>query len=189
MRKSETHKDLLYNIAQKFIFERGIGNWNMDDLAKDAGITKRTLYKIIDSKEKLIEEILIGFIKGTHEEINRIINNEDDYFAAAYAIMKKFPELINRMNSHFIRDIYLQYPEMENVVNARRNELSAGVISFIDKGIRNGYLRKDLNPEFILQLFLAQVTYFIKYSGSEVVFADQLTQAFDALLKGIREQN
>ena len=72
---------------------------------------------------------------------------------------------------------------------ARRNELTAGVIAFFDRGIRAGHLRRDLTGEFILQLFQAMVLYFIKSSRGDEEFSRQIRTAFDALFNGIRAGN
>ena len=58
-KKSITHRKLVYEVARKFIFEMDIRAWSMDMLAAEADITKRTLYRIVPSKESLVEEVML----------------------------------------------------------------------------------------------------------------------------------
>jgi AcrR family transcriptional regulator len=184
MGKSETHRARVYDIARGFVLERGATGWSMDDLAAEAGITKRTLYRIIESKEKLVEDIIIEFIRDTQGRIAAVSDTGKDYFSVARKITAEFPPLMERMSSSSISDIFTEYPEVEKRVIARRNELTAGIIMFFDRGISAGYLKKDLTGGFVLQLFQAMVLYFIKTSaGGE--FSKDITAAFEVLLAGI----
>jgi len=186
MKKSNTHRDRVYEIAREYVFQRGVAGWNMDDLARDAGVTKRTLYKMIESKEKLIGEIINGFIKGVQERIAVIISEEQEYYKAVRNVMAEFPALAGSMNSRSISDIFIQYPDVEKQVIAGRNELTAGVIAFFERGIKGGHLRKDLTGGFILELFQAMVIYFIKISNGGEAFSKNITAAFGALMDGLK---
>ena len=56
-------KQKIDKAAEKIIFSYGIRGWNMSEFANEAGITKRTLYKYVNSKEELVENALLSFIK------------------------------------------------------------------------------------------------------------------------------
>jgi AcrR family transcriptional regulator len=184
MGKSETHRARVYDIARGFVLERGASGWSMDDLAAEAGITKRTLYRIIDSKERLVGEVVTGFIAGGQEKIAVIIASEKDYFTSARSIMAQFPALAGGLGSHAVSDILVQYPAVEKQVIARRSELTAGIIRFFDRGISAGLLREGFTGEFVLQLFQAMVLYFIKSSQGDE-FSKNINAAFEVLLTGI----
>ncbi|MBN1534156.1 MAG: TetR/AcrR family transcriptional regulator [Spirochaetes bacterium] len=185
MGKSTTHRDRVYDIARSYVLQRGASGWSMDDLAAEAGITKRTLYKMIDSKERLVEEVVVGFIAGVQERIGAIIASERDYFTAVKSIMAEFPALAGGLGSQAISDILTQYPDVEKQVIARRNDLTAGIIAFFDRGIGSGLLKGDLTGGFVLQLFQAMVLYFIKASKGDE-FQKNISAAFDTLMTGIR---
>jgi AcrR family transcriptional regulator len=157
----------------------------MDELAAAAGITKRTLYKIIESREKLIGDIVIGFIQDVQEKISSIISGEKNYDAAARRVMAEFPLLTGRMNSPAMAGIFALYPDVEKLVIDRRNELTAGLTAFIDRGIESGFFRKHLNAPFIMQLLQAMVLYFTKVSNGEEAFSKNISAAFSALMRGI----
>ena len=51
----------------------------MDSVALEAGIAKNTLYEIIDSKEQLIEDVVISRLKNKNEVVVEIFKNEPDF--------------------------------------------------------------------------------------------------------------
>lgn len=64
-RKENEHivrKNIMINAAEKIFFKSGFEKSTMDDIAKEAGFTKKTLYSYFKSKEDLYYEImLLGF--------------------------------------------------------------------------------------------------------------------------------
>ena len=48
----------VYSNTIRMVNDYGIRGWNMDDLARESGLAKNTLYKIIGNKEALIMNIV-----------------------------------------------------------------------------------------------------------------------------------
>jgi len=184
-KKVDNLKERLYKQASDYVFQRGIKGWNMDDLASGAGVTKRTLYKAIPSKEQLIEEVVLRFVQDVQGRISQIIESEPDYFTAMEKIIGNFPLFVDRLNSKIMSDIFLEYPEIEEHVYQRRDELTARLVSFFKSGIDRGYLRKDVRPELVLQMFQAFVLYFIRFASHEKDYSGRMKSAFQCLLYGI----
>lgn len=85
--KQITKNDII-NSAEKVFFEKGFENATMDDIAKEAEFTKKTLYSYFRSKEELYYEIMLrGF---------KIINGMCD---------EKLNETSNETESEKIKDI------------------------------------------------------------------------------------
>ncbi len=185
-KKSITHEKPVYDAARDFIFQRGVRGWNMDDLADRAGITKRTLYRIINTKEELVRNIVIGFIRDVQTRIQEIITGEKDYFAALELLVNEFPLLVRQFASGVMREVFLEYPSVEEEVIARRSELTSGLVGFFQEGIDRGYLRKEYPADFILQLLQAQVIYFTRTSTDGKDFSARVNLAFRAVLHGVR---
>ncbi|MDE5703666.1 MAG: TetR/AcrR family transcriptional regulator, partial [Bacteroidales bacterium] len=51
-------KENILNIALRNFFYKGLRQVSMDDIAEEAGISKRTLYEIYKSKEQLIADVV-----------------------------------------------------------------------------------------------------------------------------------
>ena len=185
IKKSRTHKERVYTIARQLMFDSGGVGWSMDDLSREAGITKRTLYKIVASKEQLIGELVLDAIDEVQERIAAHIAAGGVFHDTARSLIIEYPLLMGRMSSPVISNLFMHYPEVEKLVIARRNELAARLIAFFDQGIASEHLRSDLSGAFILQLFQAMVLYFLKTSEGSETFSHNIVTAFDVLMDGL----
>lgn len=74
-------KNDIINAAEKIFFEKGFESATMDDIAKEAEFTKKTLYSYFSSKEELYFEIMVkGYkiINGTlDEKLNKISDEKE----------------------------------------------------------------------------------------------------------------
>ncbi len=168
--------------ANTLIFTRGIKGWNMDDCAGEAGITKRTLYQYIESKEKLIEFVLLNFITETQKTITAELSFCKDFYTGFKKIQERFPSLIIKMDALILRSIFLSYPDIEKKVAAAKHELTAGLIKFLEQGKNDGYIRKEINAETILEILQAIVLYYIKNDPENL--KHKITDSFNAVVCG-----
>mgnify|MGYP001413914158 FL=1 len=180
--KNDQIPDNIVRAANTLIFTRGIKGWNMDDCAGEAGITKRTLYQYIESKEKLIEFILLNFITETQKTITAELSSCKDFYTGFKKIQELFPSLIIKMDALILRSIFLTYPNIEKKASDAKKDLTAGLISFLEQGKNDGYIRKELNAETILEILQALVLYYIKNDPENL--KHKITDSFNAVVCG-----
>lgn len=73
------------------IARRGSKDWSTAELTGECGLAKNALYKIIKTKEQLIETIVIKQIDATIGLTTDIIKREDDYKSAALRMIETGP--------------------------------------------------------------------------------------------------
>ncbi|QUI25301.1 TetR/AcrR family transcriptional regulator [Vallitalea pronyensis] len=169
--------------AKAFIFEYGIRGWNMDEFAKEVGITKRTLYKYMNSKESLIEAALVDYIKETQKELADQLNHTADFNSGIHIILHIFPELVTKMQSKIIKDIYKHYPSIEKTIFQKREEFSYEIIKFIQKGKTLGIVRTEIKDMAIVEAVQAFILYYAKNNPDTLSI--KLRESIDLLLNGI----
>lgn len=152
--------------AAEIIFNRGIRGWSMDQLAADVGLAKNTLYKIINSKEELIEKVIIGYIHSVQSRLTEIIKMEPDYLTALEKMISEFPNMLNSLYADSMQEIFLEYPSIEKQVRDHQDEMTQRIIAFFKEGIEQGILRKDAQADFIFEILQALILHFIK-SGTK----------------------
>lgn len=182
----ETQMIKIKKAAKKLVFIYGVKGWNMDDCAREAGITKRTLYQYIDSKEKLVEMVLIGFIRETQQNLARELIDISNFQAGLEKILNIFPRMVLKMDSKIIQDIFKQYPTIEEHVIQERLSLAEEAINFIQKGQNQGILKKNIQPETILEILQSLVIYYTKNDPEN--FEEKLKEGFVAVLDGFLEK-
>ncbi len=124
----------------------------MDDLSREAGLAKNTLYKIIGSKESLLEQAVLTKMREDHAQIEAIIQEEKDYMTAVARMTECFADLVKNNFDYVIPSIFLEYPEIERKIRNSRKETLAALSAFIERGVEIGMVRDDMSPDFILDL-------------------------------------
>ncbi|MCB9225953.1 MAG: helix-turn-helix transcriptional regulator [Chitinophagales bacterium] len=66
----------IINKATELFFQYGVRSVTMDDLSKDLGISKKTLYQFVQNKSDLVKKALENFMKTQRVEIDFILNQK-----------------------------------------------------------------------------------------------------------------
>jgi len=172
--------------AAEFFSKRGVKGWNTADLARETGLAKNTLYKIIGSKENLAEKVLIEQIKVTTTLLNRIIQEEGDYRQAAKRIFDEGPEFLSKRPRVIMTEIFVEYPAIERKVLDYQNKAALFVIEFIKKGQSEGHIRNDIEPEFLYDLIRGIVEHYSRKGLEQEYLTQALINAMGCIRKGVR---
>ena len=183
--KSKVTEEKVFKSTETLMSRYGIKGWNMNDLARDSGMTKRTLYKIIDSKEQLIRDVAFKNIAAIRERIFDIFRTNKGFMECLEMMIVAIPELLKNNYIHNYSDILNEFPELEFDLVRENEKLSNDMFLFFQKGIDGGFIRKDLSPAFINQMFQGMIIYFAKYSSTESEVAEKINLALHSLIFGI----
>ena len=159
---SEHIQDKIKKAAEELVFTLGVKGWNMSDCAREAGITKRTLYKYIKSKEELVEKTLINNINDTQNKLRKVIENEKDYITGLNNLIIDFSTIIDQFDSRIYRSIFAEYPDIEAAVVDKRYLLASVVLEYLKHGQDINVINKEFNVENILNVLQAVVLYNLK---------------------------
>jgi TetR/AcrR family transcriptional regulator, cholesterol catabolism regulator len=110
----------------------------VDEIAKQAGISKKTLYENFADKEKIVFAAL-DVIDAKMEESDAIIcQQSENAIQEAIGHMAMMESMLNSMNANCIPDLQKYYPTSQ-CESIKRN---------IKRGIKEGYYRKNLDVDF-----------------------------------------
>jgi AcrR family transcriptional regulator len=136
--------------ARRHFFEFGYSAWTMDDLARELGMSKKTLYRHFRSKDDLLGEVLDQFASGMLALANGFFGDRTISFPVK---MVRFGEaLLQRLSQirpHTLRDLQRSAPRLY----ARLEELRSKNIplifgQIIREGQAAGMVRKEIDPVF-----------------------------------------
>lgn len=168
-REREQRRKLLIDTAEKVFFERGYEVTTMEQIAREAEFSKRTLYLYFRDKEELIlaiaargleilEDLLNQSNKGDHgwDWISQILRTYT-HFAMSYPDYYR-ATMVFESNSFF----YGQAPEAMGPygqkcwqINKRCTELCHTAIA---QGLDDGSIHASLTPEQLTLLVWSQLT-------------------------------
>ncbi len=118
----------------------------MDELAAALGISKRTIYENYKDKEDILLSVLTHLKEqrdATFKEFLSKCENVVEVFIKIIEIQQSTPYA----SPKFYEDIYKYYPQISKLIQEDIERKNVYSRSFLQEGIKQGYIRKDLNVE------------------------------------------
>jgi len=183
--RKQTTLNKIYNAAQNLIFLYGVKGWSMDDIAKEAGFTKRTLYQYIDSKEELVETVLLDYIQKTQAVLVKQLREKQDFLSGLETILNIYPGMIMKLNSRVIADILKQYPTIEQHLIEKRESFTDDIKEYIMNWQRQGFIKQEADAAIIIEIMQSLILYYSKSSPEH--FDKKIKECFKTVIYGIKE--
>ena len=141
----KTGKDLFW----KFGFKRV----TIEEICKEAGVSKMTYYKFFPNKIELVKIVMNGVLQESLEKYNRISDSDIPYPEKVIKMIELKQEQVHTMSSEFFRN-YVQSdePDLINFLNQLTQENLQRFTNDFKKAQENGDIRKDLKIEFIIYM-------------------------------------
>jgi len=132
----------------------------MDDIAREMGMSKKTLYQVVKDKNDLVS----GVIELVKEWVNRFwkVFYDDSLNALEQHCHQReaVKELHKHFNTTFSFDLHKYYPEFYRDLNEwRKKVIMDAHITNISKGIKEGLYRSNVDANVIAKLLVAHHLY------------------------------
>ena len=151
-------KEKILHTAMNAFATQGIKAVKMDDLAKQLGISKRTLYEIYDNKEVLLFESVKAFKRMKDEELSRLVADSSNVMDIILEFYKMKVEDFKRTSPEFYSDISI-YPQVMSFLDVDKHEGEQRFMKFLHRGVGEGYFRSDVDYHFVTIMFDALINY------------------------------
>lgn len=150
----ETRHRILETARRQF-FSQGFTKVTMDEIAHELGMSKKTLYQHFPGKRDLLQESLLGITLKISEGLNRIVQNNQLGFSKKLEQALGFvASELPRFSPIFLRDIQRHAPDIWQELDRRRSQsIKKYLGALFEEGIQKGFLRKDVDAEFLILLF------------------------------------
>lgn len=161
----------------------GIKSITMDDIAKELGISKKTLYQHFKNKDDIIYKVMQYKIKSEQIEIDKLCCLHLNTIEQLRMISKYTLNKLRELNSLFCHGMNKYYPQIWEKFIGQRKKYILNIIKLnLEIGIKQGIYKRNLNTDFIVKYytFLLNIKGFEMYNdGTNVDFDNE----FDILLK------
>jgi hypothetical protein len=151
---NEELKNILLKVRDLYM-KYGIKSITMDDVARELGISKKTLYQYVIDKDDLVGKFIDNEISIRQEEICKCFIIGYNAVEELFEISIFMNKLMRNQNSATEHDLKKYYPNHYNkTLKARREGIYNYILANLTKGINEGLYRKEMNKEVIAKLYL-----------------------------------
>jgi len=150
--------DRILSESLRLFKKNGIRSISMDDISKELGISKKTIYQYFANKTELVEKVLAYMteqestlcIDGDVTKMNAI----DILLAVSRNVSKQLKDL-NPINAF---ELQKYYPAIfREFVIRKRDHVFGQVKKNFEQGISEGIYRTDLNIDLVARLYIQKL--------------------------------
>ncbi len=154
--------------AQKLFFQLGVKAISVDDICGGICISKKTIYKYFESKDKIVAELIDNHIALNSKVCAGFKASTSDAIEELVAIYRYNLENHKLVNPIFISDIRKIYPvewdRMQNFLNSSIHEVTT---ENIKRGQEEGLFRYDLNVDYVAFSYTHGIINMLEYFASQ----------------------
>lgn len=146
--------ELMDKIVAMF-FEFGIRNLNMDDISRNLGISKKTLYQYVKSKEDLIEKLFYYDEMKWDIEMSKLKVDEMNAIEILLQVSLRVFEEMAQLDPKLKFELKKYYESIfQQFMVRKQNHIFSQISKNIEKGIAEGIYRSDINVELVAGLYV-----------------------------------
>jgi len=143
--------------AKELFMRYGIKSVSMDDISRHLGMSKKTLYQLVDNKNDLIGKVIQLHLEKEKEDMDGICERSTDSIHEMLLIAKEVSKNLRDMNPSTVYDLQKYYPETWLKLQSLHQEYVYGIIkNNIQNGIESGIYRNSLHPDIIAKFYVGK---------------------------------
>ena len=172
-------------------FTRNGLKFTMNDVAKALGISKKTIYTVFESKQDVLMAIADRYARDfTYMRQGIEADTELDTLEKLERLFCAIPTKYYNIGLSRIFELAQKYPKQYKYLMEAVSQGWALAEQYLEKGIREGKIRKDISKPVVMAMIRGTVTCFLE---SDILYKNGLTyeqgkeEMVQIIMKGIRE--
>lgn len=144
--------------ASKIFRMYGIRSVTMGDLATRMGISKKTLYQYVKDKNDLVNKVVRLVGEEFRRQIGALLKADGNAIDELFALTTFVTMQLKDLHPSILYDLEKYHSDTYHAVRrTRRGEVSGIMTRNMERGIKEGLYRTDLNIPMIAMVYLARL--------------------------------
>lgn len=133
----------------------GMKSLTMDDVARELGISKKTLYQFVDNKDDLVLKVMDRHIQEDCAQAEALRAESSDALDEIFKVIHYNAVDLGRMKSNIVFEMQRYYPAAwEKMEKFTWEYMYRVVVDNIEWGIRDGLYRADFDVDIVARLHI-----------------------------------
>ena len=149
----------------------------MDDVAREMGISKKTLYKEVKNKTELVGRVIDFEIEKRTRESKELDNSALNAIEELFEVNRQINYLLEKHNPSMHYDLRKYYPAIfKRLQESKRDGMFKSILNNLEKGKKEGLYRKEIDNEIIARVQVARAENVTE--SSSVSIRDYISRKF-----------
>ena len=143
--------------AEQLFFTYGLKTVSMDDIAREAGVSKKTVYQFFNDKNTIVENVITGLVEQQQKQLQQSSKASKNAVHEMFLIAAGVQVLALKVRPVLLYDVNKYFPECGKLMKGFKEEdLRGALINNLNAGIKQGLYRKTLSVDVVAQFGLIQ---------------------------------
>ena len=153
------NKEKIIATAEKLFLKFGVKNVTVDDIAKEMGMSKKTIYTYFSKKEELIDKVVFAIFDRVAKRIYEIIASDLDPILEIMTIENELAIHIDQQTSAMMYQLQKYYPALYRKLIQKQTEvIDTTFRKNLERGLKMQIYREDINVDVITKIYYTTLT-------------------------------
>jgi len=181
-------RDRIVAVARDRFFRYGFDRVTMEEIARELGMSKKTIYRCFPDKTELIRSVARRIMEEFAAPVRELMKDRElDFVAKLHGMMAIIGGRLQRVGPQAQHELLRAAPEVwREVEEFRRRNITENFGRLIQDGIAHGFVRTDVNPDILVNIYLS-ATESIVHPVRLVDFGISARDALEAVISVVFE--
>jgi len=166
-------KDKILQGAESLFLKYGFKSITMDDIARELGVSKKTLYQYFEDKNDLVNQVIEAHINFDMQNCNKLIDSGCDPVAFLIEVSKSITENHRKANVSVLFDLKKYFkPSWERLEKFKSEFIYNQMVTNIRQGKELGLYRNEINTELTAKLYVHSVEFMMRPELYQEIITD-----------------
>ncbi|CCH03106.1 transcriptional regulator, TetR family [Fibrella aestuarina BUZ 2] len=188
----------IVDAAMSLFFRYGYSRVAVDDIVRELGISKKTVYNHFGGKAEILTAGIDRFARQFQQRADEIVNDPDlSLRQKLNTYLQHIGTSFSSVTKDFFADLKRTEPAAYGRINAFRRDMQLRYLTqLVDEGVRVGYIRDDTSRQLAIMMFISTVQQltdadFLEQFPAEMtrhipsLSQERIDQVMSILLRGI----
>ncbi len=148
-----TGQERILETALRLFRTYGIKSVTMFDIARECGISKKTVYEHFEDKEALVKEGISSLLNGLQQQLEQCRDGAPNAIAEMMQTTHQMEVLARTMNPLMMHEVRKYHPEISQAVeDFKRERVFKGIRGNLERGVKEGLYQPNLKMDILARL-------------------------------------
>lgn len=157
MSPDDSEKKILEHASNRYM-SSGVSKVNMDEIASELRVSKKTIYKFFPSKKDLLKGVVELFTRRVRKKVKRIVDSDDSFEKKLIDLMVVLGEMLGKMSKQFVLDLQQSSPALWKEIETFRTEhILSHLYAMFEQAKKEKIFREDVDIELFHMVLISSV--------------------------------
>ena len=151
-------KERIQAEAERLFWKYGVRSVTMEDIARQLGISKKTIYQHFADKEQILFQVIQDKMTRDQFEMECMVVETGNPVEEILGVLNIIRKNADQVSPNLLMDIKRFYPQAFALFQKfKEGKIAGSILENIQKGIAQGLYRADINPAILARLRVEEI--------------------------------